>query len=635
MRSHPRRFSLIVLLIGALVASVAPAATAQSRAPQRPRVDVPHIDGDRTVPVYSYADAIRESVDVQTEVDSDRDGELDTVRADIIRPREADEAGVDVPVIMVASPYYQCCGRGHESELKVYGPDGVPTKFPLFYDNYFVPRGYAVVQVDLLGTANSLGCMDVGGPAEIAGPKAVIDWLNGRAPAWDLDGDPVTADWSDGQVGMIGKSWDGSVANGVAATGVEGLETIVPIAAISSWYDYMRQNGTLQSTGYWNYLHGYVNGRPAAACAALRAEAIPASDDATGSYNAFWAERDYVPDADKVKASVFVVHGVGDSNVDTMNAGKWWDALQRERVPLKMWFYQTGHEEPFDVRRAEWVDTIHRWFDYWLQDIDNGIMREPLSTVEPSPGEWLDEDTWPARGARGVKLTMSGPADSGEGSLALQGPRSRETVSVGTGGNQALMWSTSELRRDVRLSGTPEVHLRIQVDRPTTAVRIRLFELGDVEVARTTVADLPTESCWGESTPEDDACYTDTYVPVNTTTTTKQLTFANASAAHWKSLEFLSPLEPGKWYDLSFPLNTLDAFVKAGNRLAMDLRLGSPGYSALPWQGATLTLDYSHSWLELPVAGDLSGLAPHGRRPRVAVPAPSQASLAELVRDFR
>src|SRR5919108_332038 len=57
---------------------------------------------------------------------------------------------------------------------------GVPVKFPLFYDNYFVPRGYAVVLVDFLGTNRSRGCVDVGGQSEIASGTAVIDWLNGR-----------------------------------------------------------------------------------------------------------------------------------------------------------------------------------------------------------------------------------------------------------------------------------------------------------------------------------------------------------------------------------------------------------------------------------------------------------------------
>jgi X-Pro dipeptidyl-peptidase len=40
------------------------------------------------------------------------------VAVDIVRPRETDAAGVKIPVIMDSSPYYQCCGRGNESELK-------------------------------------------------------------------------------------------------------------------------------------------------------------------------------------------------------------------------------------------------------------------------------------------------------------------------------------------------------------------------------------------------------------------------------------------------------------------------------------------------------------------------------------
>ena len=71
---------------------------------------------------------------------------------------------------MDARPYYLCCGRGNESEQKTYDADGVIAKFPLFYDNYFVPRGYAFVAVDLAGTARSTGCADVGG--RVGGPGA-------------------------------------------------------------------------------------------------------------------------------------------------------------------------------------------------------------------------------------------------------------------------------------------------------------------------------------------------------------------------------------------------------------------------------------------------------------------------------
>ena len=69
-----------------------------------------HVTGTSTTPVYDYATAIRETVYVETTLDNDGDGTADRVVADIIRPREAAAAGVKVPVIMDASPYYPAAG---------------------------------------------------------------------------------------------------------------------------------------------------------------------------------------------------------------------------------------------------------------------------------------------------------------------------------------------------------------------------------------------------------------------------------------------------------------------------------------------------------------------------------------------
>ena len=213
-----------------------------------------------TDPVYSYTDAIRESVWVKAP-DGDGDHQMDLVTADIIRPRELDGV-TTVPVIIDPSPYYLCCGRGNEGERKSYDADGNPLKFPLFYDNYFEPRGYAIVHVDMAGTARSSGCSDEGSASDIRSVRAVVDWLNHRATAVDIDGNPATAYWANGTVGMIGKSYDGTLANGVAGTGVEGLKTVVPISAISSWYDYDRSQGLPFS---YNYPGRAVPARGAAA----------------------------------------------------------------------------------------------------------------------------------------------------------------------------------------------------------------------------------------------------------------------------------------------------------------------------------------------------------------------------------
>src|SRR4051794_29344269 len=86
--------------------------------------------GGETQPVYSYADAIREYVMVQSPVDTDGDGKKDLIRVDIIRPKESD-SGLKVPAIIDESPYYDNLGRGNESETKKYDKNGNPIKFPL------------------------------------------------------------------------------------------------------------------------------------------------------------------------------------------------------------------------------------------------------------------------------------------------------------------------------------------------------------------------------------------------------------------------------------------------------------------------------------------------------------------------
>ena len=61
------------------------------------------------------------------------------------------------------------------------------------------------------------------------------------------------------------------------------------------------------------------------------------------------------------------MHGIQEENVRADHFSKYWRALKELDVDRKLWVSRTGHIEPFDYRRAVWVDTLHRWFDHWLQ----------------------------------------------------------------------------------------------------------------------------------------------------------------------------------------------------------------------------------------------------------------------------
>jgi X-Pro dipeptidyl-peptidase len=596
----------LATVTGPAVAAPIPDDPAGAPAPAAPSVPA-HVDPatESTQPVYDYSAAIRESVYVDTTMDTDSDGKDDVIAVDIVRPVETALNGVRIPVIMDASPYYSCCGRGNESEKKTYDENGVIQKMPLYYDNYFVPRGYAMVGVDIVGTGRSTGCGDVGGKDEIDSVVDVIDWLNGSNTAHTADGRPVKATWTTGAVGMIGKSYDGTLANGVAATGVKGLKTIVPISAISSWYDYTRSGGVPYSDDYMPWLGGYV-GHDSPACEEIRAELGDNDDDDTGDYTAFWAERDYLKNAGKVKASVFMTHGLSDYNVQTNHFSQWWAALAKNNVPRKLWLGLEDHVDPFEFRRDAWVEELHEWFDYWLQGLQNGVMKEPMASVETSPDVWRNYKTWPAVNRPiSVPLSAGKLGAPGKGSVTITDDPDLTEDDIVADPSEVIagrqMFLSAPLPKTIRISGTPTVTLRIKADETTTPVTARLIEYGEASryagIQRTS-----TETCWGSSTPADDSCYFE--VTKRTAVTDHGIVGRGwIDAAHSDSLSHPEPLVPGRWTTITVPLRPQDLIVPKGRVLALAITLSDTEWTTPNDTGATIDVDLAHSRLNLPALG--------------------------------
>lgn len=613
MRSIGVRVVLVLTLIAPLAAGVSAgsaAPTPTSRADSPPKAagaQAFKLRNGKTRPIYSYEDAIRQSVWVKAP-DGDGDGVDDLVTADIIRPRELD-GSAKVPVIIDASPYYLCCGRGNESERKTFDGNGDPRKLPLFYDNFFEPRGYAVVEVDMAGTARSSGCADEGAASDVNSVKAVVDWLNGRAEAIDDDGNPATAYWANGSVGMIGKSYDGTLANGVAATGVKGLKTIVPIAAISSWYDYTRSQSLPFSYNYPGWLSRFVaqSRTRQVDCSAINAQMDANDGDETGDYTNFWSKRDYreapPPSGSKVTASVFLVHGLQDTNVKTVTFGRWLPLLQKPHVPLKVWLSRLGHTDPFDHRRAEWVDTLHRWFDNQLLGIQNGILDEPRVDIEISPGTWITSDSWPASDNdetftfHADGSMTPGPPENGTGTF-VNNPNQSEAQAITRGSNpNRLLYVTGSLEQDVRISGEPTVELTITPHGSVGQVGVALVDYGTEVRVRDDGAGnktLDTQSCWGKSTSYDDACYFDS---VENLVSTPLAVLARGWAR----------LTGNDENRLTVDLAYNDVVIPAGHQLGLAIFAASPQWTVTLDNRATqYSLDLRTSSLTLPVVGAMS-----------------------------
>ncbi len=575
----------------------------------------------KSQPVYSYDDAVRESVWVDTGLDGDRDGKPDRVAVDIVRPSEPAARGREVPVIMDASPYYSCCGRGNESQRKTYDANGNVVQMPLFYDNYFVPRGYAFVAVDLAGTNRSDGCVDVGGRSDIQSAKAVVDWLNGRGRAYTTrtGTTKARAGWTNGRTGMIGKSYDGTIAGGVAATGVEGLETIVPIGAISSWYDYYFAEGAPLYNSGPEWLSDYVESPDARAkCGHVQRELVDGAPR-TGDRTPLWTQRDYVKDVRKIDASVFVVHGQQDLNVRAKHFGQWWDALAKHGVERKIWLSEVGHVDPFDFRRAAWVDTLHRWFDHELLGYDNGIDDEPMADIERHPDQWETSTIWPPRGTRATTLRPAEGDAPGVGTLGLRKRSGTETFTDDPALNETD-WAahvdrstpekagfvTAPLTRDVRLSGSSKVTVTATPTTSTAHLSAVLVDLGpdtirDYAAGGEGITTLTERTCWGPSTTGDSSCFRETRAK------TADVDYTIFSRG-WADLGNHSsatgtPLTPGTPYTITLDLHASDHVVPAGHRLALIIAGTDEDLIDPPSSTPTLTIDLGRTSAQVPLVG--------------------------------
>ena len=348
-----------------------------------------HYFNGKSLATFNTNNVIREVVYVETRVDSDKDGLPDLIKVNIIRPAYNGK----IPAVMTASPYHQGTNDKAsdkalykmEAELEVKEPHEITLENPTLnlvepvgdaelvseaeeklthinssytLNDYFLPRGFANIYVSGLGTRDSQGQMTNGDYRQVEAYKNVIDWLNGRCRAFTDHSRKrhVKADWSNGKVATTGLSYLGTMSNGLATTGVDGLEVIIAEAGISSWYNYYRDNGLVTSPGGYpgedfDSLDELTYSRDLLAGDFIRGnEAHKASieelkknlDRKTGDYNQFWHDRNYLLNAKKVKAEVVFTHGSQDWNVKPLHVYQIFNVLP-SHINKHLFYHNGAH----------------------------------------------------------------------------------------------------------------------------------------------------------------------------------------------------------------------------------------------------------------------------------------------------
>ena len=397
----------------------------------------------KSLPVFDTSKVIREVVYVESDLDTDGDGQSDLLQATIFRPFESEK--MPVPALYTASPYFGGIidneKRNHNVDENLtdatewtnpqYEPSAVvkarkPSdentssatemavgKSSYTLNEYLLARGFASVFAGAIGTRGSDGLRITGAPEETESAKEIIEWLHGDRIAYTDRSrkHEIKADWCNHNIGMTGRSYLGTLQIAIATTGVAGLKTVVSEAAISSWYDYYREHGLviapedcqgedldlLAETCQSNLLDSgdYIKIKPK--YDEMQASLLEKEDRKTGQYSDYWENRNYRHHTDKINCSWISVHGLNDWNVKPKNVYKIWQKVKDLPVEHHLFLHQGPHYNMNNLVSIDFTDLMNLWFVHELLGIENNAYNQwPTVMIQDNleADIWHDEEDW-------------------------------------------------------------------------------------------------------------------------------------------------------------------------------------------------------------------------------------------------
>lgn len=364
--------------------------------------------------------------------------------------------------------------------------------------------GYVIVSVDIRGTGASFGTYrDLFSPEEARDAYDITEWL-------------AVQPWSDGNIGMFGRSYMGITQFMAASTAPPHLKAIFPEMSEFDRYSFIYPGGVFHNDFFRQW--GDMINR-------LDADGLPVNEDRdgimlqealqehAGNMDVFDAYS-HLPYRDSVSVLTgtqpYITNNpanylkeIQSSGIPVYHWGGWYDMFPKHALlwysnltnPQKIVIGPWAHPELGYLDLA--IEEV-RWYDYWLKGIDNGVMREaPIYYYTMGEGEksgWHSAWEWPLPETKPTNYYFDGTKSSSvksanDGSLSpawpvtttgvdeyvvdystTSGPATRWTagydvmslVYPGTmmfNDEKGLTYTTPPLTAEVEVTGHPVVHL--------------------------------------------------------------------------------------------------------------------------------------------------------------------------------
>ncbi|MBI3943535.1 MAG: CocE/NonD family hydrolase [Chloroflexi bacterium] len=414
-----------------------------------------------------------------------------TLAADVFMP----EADGQFPVVMEYLPY-------RKNDVGWQGNYG---------QRYLAERGFVAVRLDVRGTGDSEGTAE--------DEYCLQEQLDGVTAIGWLAEQP----WSNGKVGMFGSSYGGFNSLQVAMHRPPALKAIVPMYFTDRRYtdDCHYKGGAMQMLYDVGTYGLSMVGR----------NLLPPRPDLVGEqWAGIWEEHlqnepwllrwlahqtedeqwrlgSLCEDYGSIQCATYLIGGWRDGYVNCNLR-----AYQHLNCPKKVLIGPWLHQRPTDgipgPRINQWRETA-RFFAYWLQDKDTGIMDEPpiaiyVQEYDPprmdrreTSGFWRYETEWPL--ARGKEVTLylgdgtlqpDSPPETGGSDRVAYHPAVGATFGIFSAGGPHLVpgdqrieeaysvvYTTTVLQEPVEILGHPQVILQVDSSADVVTFVVRLTDV--------------------------------------------------------------------------------------------------------------------------------------------------------------
>jgi predicted acyl esterase len=461
-------------VVGIVLAVAALAALLASPVAAKPRPTTPFTVTVASQPIYAIAPATYKTYLTAA------DGTQLFLETWLPATKDGNVPPAKLPTILVVTPYVK------EGTL-----ESAATM------NAMVPRGYAYSQLNVRGTGESGGCIDLYGPTEADDGALAIDWVATKSP------------WGNGVVGGYGVSYPGGTILNAAGRGdpakTQYLKAVLAGAPALSLYEAAWSfDGVPSFLMPQLYIGQYMtttslppgeNGNPiqVAQQYAQKPDCYPAHIatglDLSGNFTPYYQAREGRDFVQNIKAAVFTFHGDADTvpyhGVPPIMQLGLFDRLPASTPKFGVfgWF---GHENPSannygvrpEIRRHDFTAMEIAWFDFYLKHLGPDPKAWGAAQVQGSDGRWRVVDDWP-RGTGGPTTQLRlGPGQLGAPDAAATGSSSYQEGGLetthGFAPGTSVTFDTGPVAAPVELTGSANLSLWVQLAQPDSHFAARL-----------------------------------------------------------------------------------------------------------------------------------------------------------------